>query len=311
MAAIVCQGLGKRYGAVTALAGLDMSVPDGSIFGFLGPNGAGKSTAIRILATLSRPTKGDAWVAGASVTRDADQVRRLLGYLLQVPAFPNWMRGQEFLEFAAELSGLPARERRVRAAEVLELVGLAEAAKRRIGGYSGGMRQRLGIAQALIHKPAVMVLDEPLSALDPLGRRDVLAVIAGLRGQTTVFLSSHILDDIDRLCDQVAILSDGKLVAQEATIRLKERYAQPTFVVEVAEDATTLAASLVNVRWVAQVTAAGAQLRVLVRDVGQAEQELPHLVLAGGHTLVRYEQVLPSLEDIFVKLVHNAKEAVT
>ncbi|MGH2408824.1 MAG: ABC transporter ATP-binding protein, partial [Chloroflexota bacterium] len=198
---IICHGLSKRYGHVTALDRLDLTVPEGSIFGFLGPNGAGKSTAIRILATLSHPTTGDASIAGMSVTEHADRVRRVLGYLPQEPAFPSWMSAREFLEFAAALSEVPPRERRPRAAEALDLVGLGDSARRRIGGFSGGMKGRLGIAQALIHRPAVMILDEPVSALDPLGRRDVLRIIAGLRGTTTVFLSSHILDDIDRVCD--------------------------------------------------------------------------------------------------------------
>jgi len=244
MSSIVCHGLTKRYGKVTALDNLDLTVPSGSIFGFLGPNGAGKSTAIRILATLSHPTAGDASIADMSVTEHANRVRRVLGYLPQEPAFPGWMSAQEFLEFAAALSEVPARERRTRAAEALDLVGLVGASRRRISGFSGGMKGRLGIAQAIIHRPAVMILDEPASTLDPLGRRDVLQIIANLRGTTTVFLSSHILDDIDRVCDQVAILAKGRLIVQETIVRLKERYAQPTFVIELAEDASPLAVSL-------------------------------------------------------------------
>ncbi|MGH2389585.1 MAG: ATP-binding cassette domain-containing protein [Chloroflexota bacterium] len=308
MPAIVCRGLRKRYGNVIALDRLDLTVPEGSIFGFLEPNGAGKSTAIRILATLSRPTAGDASIAGLSVTKHADRVRRVLGYLPQEPAFPSWMSAREFLEFAAALSDVPARERRARGAEALDLVGLTGAAGRRIGGFSGGMKGRLGIAQALIHRPAVMILDEPVSALDPLGRRDVLRIIAGLRDTTTVFLSSHILDDIDRVCDQVAILAEGRLIVQETIMGLKERYAQPTFVIEVAEDASPLAASLARYSWIASASADGRTVRVLARDPARAERELPRLALDAGHTLVRYEQVLPSLEDIFVRLVQPSTE---
>ncbi len=309
MAAILCEGLSKRYGRVVALDHLDLSVPEGSIFGFLGPNGAGKSTAIRILATLSHASAGDASIAGLSVTAHADGVRRMLGYLPQEPAFPTWMSAQEFLEFAAALSEVPARDRRGRAAEVLDLVGLGSSARRRIGGFSGGMKGRLGIAQALMHRPAVLILDEPVSTLDPLGRRDVLQIVAGLRGTTTVFLSSHILDDIDRICDQVAILAKGRLIVQETIPRLKERSAQPTFVIELAEDAAPLAATLATCPWIASATASGRTVRVLARDPARAERELPRLVLADGYTLLRYEQVLPSLEDIFVRLVQPGKEA--
>jgi ABC-2 type transport system ATP-binding protein len=172
------------------------------------------------------------------------------------------------------------------------------------------MRQRLGIAQALIHRPSVLILDEPVSALDPLGRREVLEFIAGLRGEATVFFSSHILDDIDRICDQVAVLSQGKLLAQETTSRLKERYAQPVFLVEVAGGAEPLAEKLAGEPWVVQASAHAGQLRVLVSDMARAERELPRLVLAGDRTLVRYEQVLPSLEDVFVKMVAPQRGAV-
>jgi ABC-2 type transport system ATP-binding protein len=292
------------------LQDLEMTVPEGSIFGFLGPNGAGKTSAIRILVTLSHPTAGEAWVAGASVTAQPGRARRALGYLPQDVAFPKWMSGQEYLEFAAELSGVPAPERRPRAVAMLQKLGLVDAAKRRIGGYSGGMRQRLGIAQALIHRPSVLILDEPVSALDPLGRREVLELIAGLRGEATVFFSSHILDDIDRICDQVAILSRGKLLAQESTSRLKERYAQPAFLVEVTGSAEPLAKKLADEPWVVQATAQAGRLRVLVSDVARAERELPRLVLASDLTLVRYEQVLPSLEDVFVRLVEPQTGAV-
>jgi ABC-2 type transport system ATP-binding protein len=308
MAAILCQGLSKRYGHVTALDRLDLTVPEGSIFGFLGPNGAGKSTAIRILATLSHATAGDASIGGLSVRAQADRVRRMLGYLPQELAFPGWMSAQEFLEFAAALSEVPVRERRHRAAEILDLMGLAGAARRRIGGFSGGMKGRLGIAQALIHRPAVLILDEPVSALDPLGRHDVLQIIAGLRGTTTVFLSSHILDDVDRVCDQVAILAGGRLIVQDTITRLKERYAPPTFVIEIAEDASPLAASLAPHPWIASATADGHTVRVLARDLARAERELPRLALADGYTLTRYEQVLPSLEDIFMRLVQPSTE---
>lgn len=310
MSALVCHALSKRYGKLTALHELELTVPEGSIFGFLGPNGAGKTTAIRILATLSHPTSGEAWVAGASVTGDPGRARQALGYLPQDVAFPRWMSGQEYLEFAAELSGVPARERRSRAMEMLHKLGLADAAGRRIGGYSGGMRQRLGIAQALIHRPSVLILDEPVSALDPLGRREVLELLAGLRGEATVFFSSHILEDIDRICDQVAILAAGKLVAQESTVRLKERYAQPVFLVEVAGAAERLMEKLAFEPWIAQTTVQAGVLRVLVRDVARAERELPRLVLASDLILVRYEQVLPSLEDVFMRLVEPKEGAV-
>jgi ABC-2 type transport system ATP-binding protein len=300
---IICRGLTKRFGSTKALADLNLAVPAGSVFGFLGPNGAGKSTTIRMLATLSRPTSGDAEVAGSSVTRDPDGARRAIGYLPQEPAFPGWMSGRECLRLQAALAGVPVSERNRRVEEALDLVTLTDAGKRRVGGYSGGMKQRLGIAQALLGQPPVLILDEPVSALDPLGRRDVIALIERLRGQTTVFFSSHILADIEGVCDSVAILDKGKLLVQETMSALKERYAQPVFQLEVAGDAAALTETLCRLPWVQDVDRRGRHLRVLVRDVTHAERTLPRAVLDAGLTLLRYEQALPSLEEVFVRLV--------
>jgi ABC-2 type transport system ATP-binding protein len=304
---IICRDLTKRFGATTALNGLNLSVPTGSIFGFLGPNGAGKSTTIRMLVTLTHPTSGDAEVAGSSVTRDPDGARRAIGYLPQEPAFPGWMSGREYLRFQAGLIDIPTVTRNQQVEDVLSLVSLTEAGKRRVGGYSGGMKQRLGIAQALLGRPSVLILDEPISALDPLGRRDIIDLMEQLRGQTTIFFSSHILADIEGICDRVAILDVGTLLVEETMTGLKERYAQPAFEIDVAGDAAELSATLRRTLWVRNVEQHGGHLRVLVSDVARAEETLPRAVLDAGLTLLRYEQNLPSLEDVFVRLVEHGK----
>ena len=203
MAAIKCEGLTKRYGNVVALDSLDLSIKERSIFGFLGPNGAGKTTTVKLLVGLSNPTVGRAWIAGQEVTPEAIGLRKKIGYLPEVPAFYNWMNGPEFLSFVGELHHLSKAEIKNRSDELLELVELKETAKRRIGGYSRGMRQRLGIAQALMNRPEVLFLDEPCSALDPIGRREVLELIKRLSAGATVFMSTHILSDVERVCDSV------------------------------------------------------------------------------------------------------------
>jgi ABC-2 type transport system ATP-binding protein len=304
---ITCRDLTKRFGATTALDALNLSVPAGSVFGFLGPNGAGKSTTIRMLVTLTHPTSGDAEVAGSSVTGDPDGARRAIGYLPQDPAFPGWMSGREYLRFQAGLISIPGATQRQQVEDVLSLVSLTDVGKRRVGGYSGGMKQRLGIAQALLGRPSVLILDEPISALDPLGRRDIIDLIEQLRGQTTVFFSSHILADIEGICDRVAILDRGKLLVEETMTGLKDRYAQPAFEIDVTGDASELTATLRRMPWVQNVDHRGGHLRVLVSDVARAEATLPRAVLDAGLTLVRYEQALPSLEDIFVRLVGHAE----
>jgi ABC-2 type transport system ATP-binding protein len=216
--AISTNGLTKHYKGVAALTDLDLEVPAGSIFGFLGPNGAGKTTALKILAGLARPTSGGAAVNGVPVTPQGAH-RREIGYLAQDPRFYGWMTGRETLRYVGRYYG-PDAGREARIDELLARVGIADAADRRTSTYSGGMRQRLGIAEALVGEPAVILLDEPVSALDPIGRKDVLDLMRSLKGETTVFYSTHILDDVERVSDHVAILDRGRLVTTAPTHEL-------------------------------------------------------------------------------------------
>ena len=194
------------------LKDLNLERPAGLVFGFIGRNGAGKTTTFRLLTGLAHPTSGNAWIAGVETTNGNSIARAHFGYLPQAPAFYNWMTPFEYLDYIGRLYHMPAGERKQRIGELLELVELNEAGKRRIGGFSGGMFQRLGIAQALIHTPPVLLLDEPTSALDPAGRYEVLNLIDKLRGQVTVFVSSHILQDIERICDIIGIIHKGDLM---------------------------------------------------------------------------------------------------
>jgi len=307
LAAIKCEGLTKRYRDIIALDNLDLSVEEHSIFGFLGPNGAGKTTTIKLLVGLSAPLKGKAWVAGHEITSGAIGLRSKIGYLPEVPAFYDWMTGLEFLSFIGELHHLSKAEIKKRCDELLELVELKEAAKRRIGGYSRGMRQRLGIAQAIINKPEVLFLDEPCSALDPIGRREVLELIKRLSAGATVFMSTHILSDVERVCDSVGIIDRGKLITTSSMEELQRKYARSVFELEFEEDAAPLVASLQAVPWLAkaeQVEVNGSPtLRIQVKDINTAKRELPGIIAASGLTLLRYELTLPSLEDIFVELI--------
>jgi ABC-2 type transport system ATP-binding protein len=309
--AIRCEGLVKRYGTVVALAGLDLDVPPGTIFGFLGPNGAGKTTTVRLLNGLARPTAGRAFVLGMDATTGGMALRGRTSYLDQQPQFYGWMTARELLGFCGELYGMRGAPLRARVDEVLRQTGLMEAARRRVGGYSGGMRQRLGLAQALINRPEVVFLDEPASSLDPAGRRDVLELIGGLRGQATVFMSTHILADVERVCNRVGIVKDGRLVAEAAVPELQARYAQPIFLLEPepgqAAEQAVLVALLRRQRWVADVTEDHGELRVVVDDVGQAGRALPGLIAEAGMALARLERGRPSLEEIFLRLVGDAR----
>ena len=308
-AAIRCAGLRKTYGSFAALKGLDLTVPRHSIFGLLGPNGAGKSTTIKLLTRQIAPTSGQAWVAGAPITGQTSDVRSRIGYLGEQPAFYGWMRGDEFLDFVGELFGLKPSVYRRRRGELLELVGLADAARRKIGGYSHGMRQRLGIAQALMNSPEVLFLDEPVSALDPLGRKEVLEMFVRLKGQTTIFFSSHILADVDRVCDEVAVLHHGTLLAQAPTTELKERYARPVIEIESGEDAHALSSLPEQEAYVQRVEIKGAQASIYVSDMDAATRCLPAAIARAGLPLLHYEVAIPTLEDVFVQLIREKQPA--
>jgi ABC-2 type transport system ATP-binding protein len=307
--AIEARGLTKRYGDVLALDGLDLAVPTGSVFGFLGPNGAGKTTTLRLLTGLGRPTAGTAVVAGIDVGRPGTDLARRIGYLDQDPRFYGWMSGRELLTFVGRAYGLAGGGLRSRVDEVLETVGLTDAARRRVGGYSGGMRQRLGVGQAMLARPAVLLLDEPVSALDPEGRRDTLELIGRLRGESTVLMSTHILTDVERICDRVAILDHGRLVTEAPIDELLARHARPILELDPEPGQDAAVAGLVEglraAPWVREVRPDHGILRVLVSDTEQATAEALPLVVAAGVRLARFERVRPTLEDVFLQLVGN------
>jgi ABC-2 type transport system ATP-binding protein len=305
------EGLKKNYGAVHALDGLDLEVPEGTIFGFLGPNGAGKTTTLRILTGLARPTSGKAQVAGLDILKDRGGLSRRIGHLPEEPAFYTWMTPREFLDYLGRLYGLSASQRRSRTQELLALVRMEEVSKRRIAGFSRGMRQRLGVAAALIHHPEVLFLDEPASALDPAGRKEVLDLIGNLRGQCTVLMSTHILADVERVCDVVGIIAKGRMLVQSPREALLERYAIPAFEVE-GDDHAALAGwaeELWRLPWVTSVTPRNGAFRITVRDVQASKRTLLALAVNSGIVLNRYEVVRPSLEDVFLQLVGAERAA--
>lgn len=308
MNAIQIENLTKTYGAVRALDGLSLEVKKGSIFGFLGPNGAGKTTTIRILTGLAHPTSGTAKVAGVDIRHNGALARRI-GYLQEEPAFYGWMRAQEFLEYIGQLFGLNPARRKARAEELLKKVGLWEVRRRRVAGFSRGMRQRLGIAQALVNQPEVLFLDEPASALDPAGRRDVLELIADLRGQCTVFMSTHILADVERVCDTVGIIHKGRMVKVARQEELTAAYALPVFRVEVAGDGAhplaEWAEKISREAAIEQVQVDENSVRIRVRDVDNARGWLLHALAESGLAVERFEALKPSLEEVFLNLVND------
>jgi ABC-2 type transport system ATP-binding protein len=235
--AVEVTGLVREFkGGIRAVDGLDLAVAAGEIYGFLGPNGAGKTTSVRILTTLLRPTAGSARVAGHDVVEEADAVRRQIGVALQEAAIDPLMTGRELLVMQSALHGLRSREGKGRAADLLARVGLTQAADRRVGGYSGGMRRRLDLALALVHRPQVLFLDEPTTGLDPTSRTALWREVRTLNDEgTTVFLTTQYLEEAEQLADRVGIIAAGKLVAEGTPAALKARVGQPTLHVELVD----------------------------------------------------------------------------
>lgn len=299
-------GVTKVYDGRAVLDGLDLAVPEGDVFGFLGVNGAGKTTTIRLLLGLARPTSGSVRLFGEPPSAPG---RARIGYAPDVPAFPTWMRARDVLRFSGELFGLDRATLARRSDVLLDLAGLTDVTQR-VGAYSRGMRQRLAIAQALVNAPDLVILDEPTSALDPLGRRDVLDVIARLRGKATVLFSTHILADAERVCDTVAVIDQGRLVAQDATAALRERHgAGHRVLVEVSERADEVAAQLRQEPGVAAVDVAAGVLRIATADPVALGRTVPVVLGRLGVGLRRFESDELSLEDAFVALVGRERAA--
>jgi ABC-2 type transport system ATP-binding protein len=312
---ISTQGLTKQYKGVAALDHVSLHVPRHSIFGFLGPNGAGKSTTIKLLLGLTRPTAGTATIFGLDSVCDSLAIRERVGYLAQDPRFYDHMTARETLRFAAGFFRFEAAVVEARINETLALVGLKDKADRPVRGFSGGERQRLGIAQAQINAPDLLILDEPAAALDSMGRRDVLEVMERLRDHTTIFYSTHILDDVQRVSDRVAILSHGSLVAQAPITELLAGSEGTVYTLTLVGNVTAVAARIAAAPWVTAVTS-GAEapgdstiIEVRVRDTAAAEAQLLPLVLEGGQAAVlAFGHKQHSLENVFVDLVDGGKQ---
>ncbi|HYF13815.1 MAG TPA: ABC transporter ATP-binding protein [Phycisphaerales bacterium] len=300
--AIDLRGVRKVYGKrVHALRGIDMRVRSGEVFGLLGPNGAGKSTLVKILMTVVRATHAQGTMLGMPVGHKPTLAR--VGYLPEHHRFPDYLTGAQVVEFAAAMCGVDRVTRRRRVPELLELVGMKDWANARVGGYSKGMRQRVGIAQALANSPALVVLDEPTDGVDPVGRREIREMLLRVRASgTTVFLNSHLLSELEMVCDRVAILVQGK-VASQGTIDELTRDRQ-FYEIELAPNAAATAAPADRLPTGEAVEPTPTGLRVRTTD---AERVQPLLdALRARCVVVRsLRPVRPSLEDLFMEAVHD------
>ncbi|CAM3398784.1 ABC transporter ATP-binding protein [Paenibacillus lupini] len=296
--------LTKRFDEELAVDNIGFEIGEGRCVALLGPNGAGKTTTIRMLTGLLQPTSGTIQFSGMKQGQDR---REWIGYLPQTPAFYGWMTGREFLVYAGRLCGLSAKEAASRSNELLERVGIASAGKRKIGGYSGGMKQRLGLAQALIHRPRLLVLDEPVSALDPIGRREVMAMIGELKNETTVLFSTHVLHDAEELCDDILIMRRGQLSLAGSLATLREENREPVLSLEIEEDdhSRQWLAGWINKlpNGILATSETRGSVRLIAQDLETARRAVLKELTKSEVSLSKLEIGHSTLEDLFLKVV--------
>jgi ABC-2 type transport system ATP-binding protein len=312
-AVVRVRGLRRSFGDVVALDGVDLDVPPGIVHGLLGPNGAGKTTLIRVLATLIVPDAGSVEVAGVDVLRDPTAARGRIGLAGQFAAVDEYLTGWENVEMVGRLYGLSRAEARHRTADVLERIGLVDAAHRRVGTYSGGMRRRLDLAASLVGRPQVMFLDEPTTGIDPRSRKDVWELVTDLvEAGTTVLLTTQYLEEADQLADRIAVIDLGRIVSEGTADELKSRVAGAVLEIEVADDERARTAEVLErLAGVAPVTdPTGTLLRVPARDGARTMMEALRVLDAAGVAVTDVALHRPTLDDVFLALTGDTARSI-
>ena len=293
--------LSKSFGAAHVIRDLTFAVPEHTVFGFVGRNGAGKTTTMKMILGFMRPSAGTIRIAGEPVRYGSTPTNRFIGYLPDVPEFYGYLSAREYLRLCGRVVGLNTDAINLKSTELLGLVGL-DGVKKRIGSYSRGMKQRLGVAQALMNDPRILICDEPTSALDPAGRRDILEILAQAKTRTTVLFSTHILSDVEAICDAVGVLNDGVLALEGNLELLKAQRRTDTIELELADESriAETAKLLKRIGHVDQVSVAGAVIQLLITSKDAATAILSAL-LAANTAINRFEVLEPTLEDIFLE----------
>lgn len=312
----------KSFGTNEILKGLTLSVPEHSIFGFIGPNGAGKTTTMKIVLGLLKPEDGTVTVCGEKVRYGETKTNRHIGYLPDVPEYYSYMKPMEYLKLCGEISGLSKSKTRERSEELLSMVGLT-GINRKIGGFSRGMKQRLGIAQALLNEPKLLICDEPTSALDPMGRKEILDILLTIKGKTTIVFSTHVLSDVERICDYVAVLHEGKAALCGTLGEMKRRRKHEVFTIDFMSDQeasafaanielNTAGASLKRVDSTANIESRSPVLQCIqdkhtltltVSDIKSGGRFLIRLLEKNEITPARFEMMEPTLESLYLEVV--------
>lgn len=302
---ISIKGLEKSYGKHEVLKKIDLEVAEGEIYGFIGHNGAGKSTTMNILAGLMYFQNGVCQINGVNIKKGHPLLFKELGYLPEEPRFYLYMSANEYLDFIGTMGGKSVKECRHRTSELLELVQLKKSANRPIGEFSRGMKQRLGLAVAMYHNPKTLLLDEPSSALDPMGRKDVVDIIGELKNQgKTIFLSTHILGDVERICDRIGILHGGKIIIEDRLETLLSEYIQPIYDVEFEVLPTQEELALLDkLSFIKGIELLEKRVSITVKDPQENSEELLRTIAPLGGNITSIQLRRSSLEDVYMKVV--------
>ena len=298
--------LKKSYGRLEALKSISFEVEKGSVFGFIGRNGAGKTTTMNILTGLIRFDSGEIFIKGKNFLKNRQELIKSIGYLPETPTFYNYMNAYEYLNFIGEIIGHDLKKLNKHTGELLGMVKLAKHGKRRIGGYSRGMKQRLALAVAFMKNPEILFLDEPASALDPEGRLEMLDLIESLKDKKiTIFLSTHILNDAERVCDVICIIDEGRILLTKNLSELYETYIQPIFDIEFEKASRDGVNLLKKLKWIESIKEDGKRISIYVKDMEFAKKEILKELSKLDTGIISYQIRKSNLEDIFMRMVNK------
>lgn len=298
------KNLSKQFGDLKVIENLSFTVPEHSVFGFIGKNGAGKTTTMKMILGFLKPTSGEIYVCNDKVTYGNTKTNRNIGYLPDVPEFYGYMNPKEYLRLCGEITGLSREQIRTKSGEILELVGL-DGINRRIRGFSRGMKQRLGIAQALLNEPKLLICDEPTSALDPVGRKEILDILSYAKDKTTIVFSTHILSDVERICDSIGVLDHGRLVLEGSVTDIKNDNRKDIIQIELTQNQKTnqLINYIKSLSFVIEVKDSLNKIDIHLTKAEQHSKEILSYLVNEDIPVLRYEILEPSLENVFMEVV--------
>ncbi len=303
MIAIQTNNLTKIYNSRPALLNLDLKIKQGEVYGFIGRNGAGKTTTINLILSLIHPTEGSVEINEKPVLFKNQNYKKLIGYVPDVPAYPKYMNAIEYLTYTCDMYEIKRDLIKDKVLEVLDFVDLKEH-KKKISAYSRGMKQRLAIAQALIHDPEILIMDEPTSALDPIGRKDVMKIILKLKGKKTIFYSTHILDDVEKVCDRIGLLNNGELLLEDTIENIQENYFNSRMFIETNKPAADLYTFLKKQGVENNIEMNHKGILCDVKSETSA-QDILNLLIKNNIKIIEFRKINATLEDVFIKVTNE------